>query len=271
MILNTPDFNLEATLESGQVFGFEKKQNGTYKGFISGSWVRLKQDNDCLEIESDGLTECDVTHFFHLDFDLSPVYELLSEDPRLKLAAQRLKGLRIIRQNFWEALACFIISANNNIKRIQKIRRSLVAEFSKSNFQFPGFHEIARSSEEKLRALGLGYRAPFLFNTAKIISETPEILNDIRNQSYSAAKTKLLEFPGVGKKVADCVLLFGVQKYEAFPVDTWIAKAMRKLYFRNRKIAENRIQSFGQHRWKQYAGYIQQYLFHGAKIGIINL
>ena len=260
MILETPDFNLAATLESGQVFGFEKNLDGTYEGFILGSKVRLKQNHHVLEIESD-LSERDIIHFFHLDFDLSPIYEILSEDPRLEAVTEQCKGLRIIRQSFWEALVCFIISANNNIKRIQKIRRSLVSAFS----GFPTFHQIAASSESELRSLGLGYRAPFLLETAKVIALNPELLGTIRDQSYADAKLKLLDFPGVGPKVADCVLLFGLQKYEAFPVDTWISKVMRKLYFRNRKTAERKIQNFGQRRWQQYAGYIQQYLFHGAK------
>ena len=268
MILNIHDFNLEATLESGQVFGFEKVESGVYEGFISKAFLRIRQHHG-LEIESSGITEREIIHFFHLDFDLTPVYELLSEDPRLRLIAQRFKGLRIIRQNFWEALACFIISANNNIKRIQKIRRNLVSTFSGSSREFPSFDQIASSSEEKLRALGLGYRAPYLWKTANIVAANPNILSDIQNLSYDGAKEKLLEFPGVGKKVADCVLLFGIQKYEAFPVDTWILKAMRKLYFRNRKVAEQKIQKFGQQRWKQHAGYIQQYLFHAAKSGIV--
>ncbi len=271
MILTVPDFNLEATLESGQVFGFEKIECGIYEGFILGSLVRLRQEGNRLKIDSLDVPEREVIHFFHLDFDMAPVYELLSEDPRLNAVNQRFKGLRIIRQNFWEALACFIISSNNNIKRIQKIRRNLVAEFSCPSLQFPSVDRIAGSSEEKLRVLGLGYRAPFLLNTARMIALNPELLSSMQSQSYAEAKMKLLELPGVGKKVADCVLLFGVQKYEAFPVDTWITKVVRKLYFRNRKIAEHKIQKFGQNRWKQYAGYIQQYLFHGAKSGIMNL
>ncbi len=271
MILNVPDFNLEATLESGQVFGFEKIERGIYEGFISGSLVRLRQEGNRLNIDSLDVPEREVIHFFHLDFDMAPVYKLLSEDPHLNAVNQKFKGLRIIRQNFWEALACFIISSNNNIKRIQKIRRNLVAEFSCPSLQFPSVDRIAESSEEKLRVLGLGYRAPFLLKTARVVASSPEILDQIRGDSYHEAKAKLLEFPGVGEKVADCVLLFGVQKYEAFPVDTWILKVMRKLYFRNRNVAEDKIQRFGQNRWKQYAGYIQQYLFYGAKNGWCGL
>ena len=98
-----------------------------------------------------------------------------------------------------------------------------------------------------------------------MIVRSPELLNQISSESYAEAKTRLLEFPGVGEKVADCVLLFGIQKYEAFPVDTWVLKAVRKLYFRNRSIPERKVQNFGQKRWKQYAGYIQQYLYHGIR------
>ena len=136
---------------------------------------------------------------------------------------------------------------------------------------FPRACSIAQSDERTLRNLGLGYRAPFLLHTARILARGRELLDEIRKADYREAKARLLKFPGVGEKVADCVLLFGFQKYEAFPVDTWIYRVVKKLYFRNRKVSEEKVQEFGCRRWGKYAGYAQQYLYHGAKEGLFGL
>ena len=264
------DFNLEATLDSGQVFGFVKNSGSVYEGEISGIHVMLSLHPEHLSIETNGsqVSERAIRAYFNLDHDMAPVYELLLEDDRLKLAYQEFKGLRIIRQDPWEALACFIISSKNNIKRIRKIRRNLSSAFCESPFRFPEARKIAQSNEGILKQLGLGYRAPFLLAAAKRVVQDGNLFSKIRKKSYREAKNELMNFRGVGEKVADCALLFGFQKYEAFPVDVWIYRAMRKLYFRNRMVSERRVREFGQRRWGKCAGYIQQYLYHGVKSNI---
>ena len=273
MRIKTADFNLEATLESGQVFGFCKDSAGTFEGSIGGAPVRLRQANGHLVVESDkksNLSEDSVRAYFDLDRDLGQVYRVLSDDAKLRPFYLRFKGLRIIRQDPWEALACFIISANNNVKRIQGIRRNLALAFSDSSFLFPKAVHIAQTSERRLRQLGLGYRAPFLLSVAQCVADEPAILERIQKSDYEEAKTRLMNFPGVGEKVADCVLLFGFQRFEAFPVDTWIWRVMRKLYFSNRKITERKASSYARRRWGSCAGYVQQYLYHGARSGILG-
>lgn len=271
MKIQLRDFNLQATLDSGQVFGFTNDSAGGYRGVIDKIPVTLRQDSDCLHIKTEKgeLAESSVRKYFDLDHDLSAVYRFLTEDDRLRPAYHQLKGLRVIQQDPWEALACFIISSNNNIKRIQGIRRNLSKAFCDSEFLFPEAPDIARSEERTLRKLGLGYRAPFLLKAAKRISADGDILNRIHQESYEHARTFLMEFPGIGEKVADCVLLFGFQKYETFPVDVWIFRAVKKLYFKNRKISERKARDFAQKRWGPHAGYIQQYLYHGARSGIL--
>ncbi len=273
MKVEVKDFNLEATLESGQVFGFQKRVDGVYEGTIGDAHIGLCQKQGILQIQENRnkISEKSIRTYFDLDHDLTVLYQLFSEDDRLQLVYERFKGLRIIRQNPWEALACFIISSNNNIKRIQRIRKNLSQAFRDSDFLFPEARDIAHSNEHILRSLGLGYRAPFLLWAAKHILIQKGIFDQIRKLSYEEAKARLMEFPGIGEKVADCILLFGFQKYEAFPVDVWVFRAVKKLYFRNRKVSEKKIQAFGRKRWGRYAGYVQQYLFHGAKSGVFNL
>ncbi len=273
MKVKVKDFNLEATLDSGQVFGFLKRTDGIYEGTIAGAHIQVHQKRGILQIEANGnkLSEKLVCSYFDLDHDLTGLYELLCKDDRLRFVYEQFKGLRIIRQNPWEALACFIISANNNIKRIQGIRKKLSQAFSSSDFLFPEARVIASSDERTLRSLGLGYRAPFLLSAAERISVEENIFSQIRKSTYEKAKARLMEFPGIGEKVADCILLFGFQKYEAFPVDVWILRAVQKLYFRNRKVSERKVQEFGRKRWGNHAGYVQQYLYHGANSGILRL
>ncbi len=268
MRLPVKDFNLEATLESGQVFGFQKT-GSTYKGVIAGNPVALSQTNGKLDVRGK-ISEKNIRYYFDLDNDLSPVYKILDEE-NLSAVYSKLKGLRLIRQDSWEALACFILSSNNNVKRIQGIWKNLSEHFNlkKETPLFPSAPQIASSHERILRHLGLGYRAPFLLHTAQFVSKSPRCLQWIQEANYEEAVERVIAFPGIGEKVADCVLLYGFQKYEAFPVDVWILRVMRKLYFKNRKVSEQKVHDFAQKRWGVKAGYVQQYLFHGARTGIL--
>lgn len=262
------------------MFGFRRK-GAVYHGAMRGVPVKLAQQNGFLEIKGK-LKAREVSGYFDLDFDLAPVYAHLSEDERLLPAFDKFKGLRLIRQDPWEALACFIISSNNNMKRIMGIWKNLSQYFSATGspqrqdpsprepaYSFPVPGKIARSHERILRQLGLGYRAPFLLRTAQYVSANPACLDVIREAPYDGARERVIAFPGIGPKVADCVLLYGFHKLEAFPVDVWIARAMRKLYFRNRQVSEDRIRTSAKKKWGGLAGYVQQYLFHGIRMGVI--
>lgn len=266
MIVRAEHFNLEATLESGQVFGFTKA-GAVYSGHVRGVPVTFSQTTGSLKVGG-RIGARAVREYFDLDRDLGPVHAFLKNDPALVPALKALKGLRLIRQDSWEALACFIISSNNNVKRIQGIHRHLIARLGQ-NGAFPTAAAIARTHERTLRELGLGYRAPFLQRTAKFISTNPHTLEMIRRAPYAEAVERVLAFPGIGPKVADCVLLYGFHKLEAFPVDVWIQRIVRKLYFKGRAVSERRTHDFGQKRWGAHAGYVQQYLFHGARTGVL--
>ncbi len=274
MKIKVNDFNLETTMDSGQVFGFLKTPGKVYQGSIGGSVHQFFQRGQTLHFDTQGraVAISRIEEYFDLGRDLTPLYSILNEDEKLSPAAESLGGLRLIRQDPWEGLACFILSSNNNVKRIQHIWKNLSSHFNRRRksgaVHFPTAHEIAGSHEGVLRELGLGYRAPFLWATSKYIAGNPEYLQQIKEEEYGAAAERVMAFPGIGPKVADCVLLYVFQKYEAFPVDVWILRAMRKLYFKNRKVSEGRVHEFAQKRWGMHAGYVQQYVFHGARTGI---
>ncbi len=264
------DFNLEATLDSGQVFGFTKSPQNVYSGRIGNEKMELWQEGKELHFKTQSSSARQVVlDYFDLERNLDGIYKILQQDAALLPSYHAIKGLRLIRQNSWEALACFIISSNNNVKRIQGIWRNLSLYFNKEDSGFPSAMQIAKSHERILRQLGLGYRAPFLQKTAQFVSANPACLEAIREAPYEEARERVMCFPGIGPKVADCVLLYGFGKFEAFPVDVWILRIVRKLYFHNRKISEKRVRVFGQKKWGCDAGYVQQYLFHGARMGIL--
>ena len=205
MKIETAEFNLSATLESGQVFGFTHTSEGRYRGILSGGEVELWEDSGSLFARSfnGGISKETLEDYFDLGRDLAPIYRILESDANLRKLPVELRGLRIIRQDPWEALASFIISSNNNIKRIQLIWKNLLQFFSKTHLHFPKPSEFAATDESQLRQLGLGYRAPFLLSTAKRIARSPHFLSQVSESDYESAKGKLMELDGVGRKVAD--------------------------------------------------------------------
>ncbi len=270
MILEASDFNLQATLESGQVFGFARQADGSFRGRLKGREASIRQAGKMIVVEGPSLpSRGEIEDFFDLRRDLSGIYVALEAEPPLRPALDAFRGLRLIRQDSWEALACFILSSNNNVKRIQLIWRTLSSRLNPGTHAFPTAAQVARCHERTLREFGLGYRAPFLQRSALFVAANPGSLDAIRESSYDEARQRVIAFPGIGPKVADCVLLYGFQKMESFPVDVWILRAMRKLYFRNRRVSEDVVGRFARRRWGTSAGYVQQYVFHGARLGVL--
>lgn len=270
MRINAPGLHLQATLESGQAFGYTRQDDGAYRGVLRGKLVTLRQRPGALIVDGPALPKPEqVRDYFDLERDLGTVYAYLESDPRLHPTLSAYRGLRLIRQDPWEALACFILSSNNNVKRIQLTHERLCARLGGG--VFPAAALVARSHERLLRELGLGYRAPFLQRTATYIANNPHALESLRTADFNAARELVSRYPGIGPKVADCVLLYGFARYEAFPVDVWILRVMRSLYFRRRRVSEQRVYREAQKRWGKWAGYVQQYLFHGARTGVLSV
>lgn len=269
MKIRVIDFNLQYTIESGQFFGYKKQKTSIYSFALDKQLITIRQSKDNLFIDSnipDLLSK--INDFFDLNNNISELYKIFEKDLNLTRLL-KLKGLRIIKQNPWDAIGSFIISSNNNIKRIQQIWHSLAEHLGENKILFPTPEKLTKAGETYLRRLGLGFRAEYLKKTSEIIYKNPGIIDQINNANYESAKEILMEFPGVGPKIADCVLLFGFQKYESFPIDIWISRIMSKLYFNDQKISNDEILSFAKNNWGMWAGYVQQYLYHGARIGLL--
>ena len=262
-------FSLRATLSSGQAFRWTE-HDGWFYGFLGRSVVKIRQEGERLLCDSSdpAITTQRLTEYFALDLDLPDILRQIDVDIQVHEAIRRHRGLRVLRQDGWEVLASFVLASFNNIKRIEGMIEGLCQAFGEPvalngfrGFAFPEAAAIARVSERRLRSLGLGYRAPYLRATARLVAEGRLPLSQLRRVEYDTAKTALLGCDGVGDKVADCAALFGFGHYEAFPIDVWIERAMR-YYFRHRRPTRGRLHAYARQHFGPYAGYAQQYLYH---------
>lgn len=270
MKITADDFDLKNTLDSGQFFGYNPVSGNTFEMAVGGMNFKIRQTKNILYLQGvEGeASRARLCEFFDLSRDLSELYALFEADLKLK-PLLKFQGLRILKQDPWEVTGSFIISSNNNIKRIQHLWKELAGSIGKKKGVFPSFEEVAHSSPNYLRKLGLGYRAEYLYETARQIAENPTILKGIENLSYEKARETFIQFPGIGPKIADCILLFGYQFFEAFPVDVWIEKVMRTLYFPDSEISTELLGDEARKKWGKWAGYVQQYLYHAGRKGIL--
>lgn len=259
-------FNIEDTLECGQIFRFQK-YNGGYLVTSTSKVCFLKYEKDKVLIDSSD--DEYFSKFFDLDTDYSKIYNsaLSYNIPYLTISAENGKGVRILRQDFVEMIFSFLISQNNNIPRIKRTIEGLCEKFGqsfnafgKTLFAFPTVEKIANLSIEELKALGLGYRANYFFDSSKKLLNQDFIL-EMKNGNNSTLRQNLLSLKGVGQKVCDCIMLFGCHRTDRFPTDTWIEKLYHDNFNGNlsdrNKISEYFVELFG-----DMSGYFQQYLFH---------
>ena len=266
------DLALRDTLECGQAFRW-RVVDGRYAGYIGRAAVHVAQDGAELLVKTSdaSLTPERIRHYFALDLPLSAILSSIDVDAQIHRAIERHRGLRVLRQDPWECLASFICSSFNNIVRIQGMIERLCEAFGEPvefdgfrGWTFPAPRAIAAVSERRLRALGLGFRAPYLHATARLVADGGLPLETLQRADYRTTMSALLACDGVGEKVADCVALFGCEKYEAFPVDVWVERAMR-YYFGARRLSLPKTRAFAHRHFGRYAGYAQQYLYHDIR------
>ena len=261
------DFDLELTLNSGQVFHWQRKGAG-WIGAIGSTPIYVEQQNQNLLVPAGN--ESLVRHYFALDHPLDTIAQSFPTDPMMARAASRCRGMRIIRQPAWECLATFITSSMKQVTHIAQmshaIRRRFGTPVDEEIRSYPDPARLAGASEEELRACALGYRAKNLLRTAAMIARGDVALETIALLDDEDARAELLRLPGVGEKVANCVLLFGFERLRAFPIDVLIERVLRDTYFRRkRKVTLERLQEFSRTYFGEFGGYAQQYLFHHAR------
>ncbi|MFB3887920.1 MAG: DNA-3-methyladenine glycosylase [Candidatus Bathyarchaeia archaeon] len=281
MNLEVVPFNLEATVCCGQVFRWEKVGDWWY-GVCRDRVFKVRQTRSRLEYAN--VDEAFVKRYFSLDVDFQAISGSINKDEHIAKALKAFWGLRLIRQDPWECLISYICAAYKSIPAIRHMLNNLARKFGERTtldgmgfYTFPEPGMLAAASEKDLAECGLGYRAKYVSATSRRIAKDDFNLEGIRRMPYMEAKKGLCEFPGVGPKVADCVLLFSLDKLEAFPVDVWMRRVILNHYadklpvdsvqrLSERETLSNadyeRLNSWGRKYFGEYAGYAQEYLYH---------
>jgi len=275
-IENCEAFELKDIFECGQCFRWNKETKDTYIGVVKNNVIKVQKRENRIYFKSIGEEELQslVTEYFDLERDYEKIKQTLSNiDIHMKQSIQHGKGIRILNQDLWETIISFIISANNNIPRIKGIIERIAKAYGKEivwegkhYYTFPTVEELAKAKVEDLKQLGLGFRDKRVYETTNIIKEKKIDLEILKKQEYLEVRESLLTLPGVGPKVADCILLFSsLKRWEAFPIDVWVRRVMNELYIHNpdeSKVKKEQIEAIANEKFGPLAGIAQQYLFY---------
>ena len=271
-------YDLSTTLECGQAFRW-RKIDGWYSGVIFNNNVKIRSESKGAEFlsspDDEAVLEPLLRDYLRLEDDIDGIYENINRDEHIGESIKRYTGMRILRQEPWECLVSFICSANSNIGRISTNVEDIATKFGRAirvngdvRHTFPTADVLAEAGEQPLRELGLGFRAKYVAATAKVIAEGVLDLYALREAPYDEALESLVALPGIGDKVANCIMLFSLDKLEAFPVDVWIDRALREWYpaVAEKKLTKKAMRPWAQDYFGRYAGYANQYLFHGRRL-----
>jgi len=273
ILTHNQQFSLDQTLGCGQVFRWDRTGDGWWYGVVGDRVIRIRQEGNRLTFK--GAPSSLIIHYFSLDVDLSPILKSIDQDSFIHYAIHQCTGLRLIRQPKWECLISYICSTNSNIPTIRRRIANIAQLFGreipfeeKTYFSFPGPSTISCSGGTAITDCKLGYRTPYVLDTACKITDIREWEDTIAALPYEAARRELMKLPGVGPKAADCILLFAFQKYEAFPVDVWIRRIMHDNYIKNLNTGSaltgkeyDTIRLFAKSHFGEYCGYAQEYLY----------
>jgi len=255
--INVSDFDLAATLECGQAFRWNREADGWFTGVVGQRRLRVRQAGNTLEGDVD-------PRYFALDVSLPKIIATFPDDPALSGAVANHRGLRVLRQEPWETLASFIASSTKQIVQIRQIVAALADRFGEHD-AFPAPDVIARATLPELATCKLGFRAKYLLAAAQAIDRGTLRLDKLPGMDYERAVEELTKLHGVGEKIAACTLLFSCGHDDAFPIDVWVERSLRRLYFPGQKITARQLRQFTRSHFGPYAGWAQQYLFFSER------
>lgn len=269
-------FNLKKILY-GQCFRWRMRGDGKYIGIVNNNVIKIWQEKDAIYFY--GLNNTNIDKFVYEYFDMGTDYKKIITDINqktdnilLKEIIRYSKGTRILNQEMFEIVISYIFSASNNIPRIENsIERLSQLYGNKMEFEnnvyysFPTIQQLSKiSSDEYKENIRIGFRAPYVESTVTDIYKNGYNLEKIKEMETLQARTKLMELQGIGPKVADCILLFSMNKKDVFPIDTWIEKVMKK-YFNNEKMTKREIQQLVDNEFGKYKGIINHYMFYWGR------
>lgn len=269
------DFDPKHIFECGQCFRWKAEDDGSYTGVAKGRVINVSREGNTVYLKNTNLEDFNKIwkSYFDLETDYAKIKnELKSMDEYLEKATEFGWGIRILRQDPWEMLISFIISSNNRIPMIQKAISNLSREYGtyigKFNgveyYDFPTPEQLSKASIADIRACSTGFRDKYIkATTERVISEKEDVYNYEKLGTEDCRK-KLMEFNGVGPKVCDCIALFGMQKYDTFPVDVWVKRVMQEFYVED-DMSLPKIRKYAIDKFEDLSGFAQQYLFYYAR------
>lgn len=273
ILRNAKSFEPVHIFECGQCFRWNKEEDGSYTGVIKNSVINVKKLGK--NVEFTGVCDRNIKEICEEYFNLQTNYEAIKEklsniDIYLKNSIEYGNGIRILKQDLWETLLSFIISANNNIPRIKTIIERIAKKYgnrieyrNKIYYTFPTPEMLQNASIDNFRGLGLGFRDVRIYETVQRTLKGEIDLEKLKQEENTEVlRKKLLEIPGVGPKVADCVMLFALNRFDVFPVDVWVKRVISELYFNKKVQTPNVIHEFAEKQYGNLAGLAQQYLFY---------
>ena len=275
-IKNQDSFDLTHIFECGQCFRWERIDENTYIGIVLNRVIKVIKEKD--EIIFKSSMEDGLDSFIEDYFDLKTNYNIIKKDlsqidDYLKNSTEFGSGIRILHQDLWECIISFIISANNNIPRIKKIIEKISKEYGnkiifegKEYYSFPTPEQLSKATISDLRNLGLGFRDKRVYKTTQMILQKEIDINKLKEiDDSSYIREELLKLDGVGEKVADCIMLFSLRRFDVFPIDVWVRRVMNDLYIHNEneeKVSKKELQKLAQAKFLGIPGLAQQYLFY---------
>lgn len=278
--------NLSYSLECGQTFRWKRLEDGFYYGVAGDSFVRIKQTGRAFEVElsTNAESEAEAWKSFQAYFGLDQDEEYrkitadLKTDEHISRAINRYYGLRLLIQPAFEILISFILSANNNIPAVSRTVQAISKKYGQTlvlgryrGYTFPTPAQLSAAGEDELaNELGAEYRAKYIVETTRKVAEQDFNFEGLRDLPYDWAHGQLTVFPGVGRNVADWVLLFALGKHEAFPLDTWVTRAMETFYFKGQKVPPREIHKVAAAKWGDQAGYANEFLYMYARNQLSN-
>lgn len=279
ILKDVKNFELPHIFDCGQCFRWNRQDNNNYIGVAFGKVIEIeKRNNDVVIYNTDLKDFNDIwLNYFDLERDYSAIKEEFEKDELLKKAVEFGVGIRILQQDPFEMLISFIISANNRIPMIKRAIENISKVFGKSikykrntYYAFPTLEEFRRATVEDIEALGVGFRAKYIYKALEDLSNGTYDLNAIKQSDDDGCHEGLKNFNGVGPKVADCIMLFSMGKYSAFPVDVWVKRAMQFFYVAP-DVSLPKIREFAREKFGSLSGFAQQYLFYYARENNIKI
>ena len=269
------DFNPKHIFECGQCFRWHKEADNSYTGVAKGRVINVSQKDNKIYLDNTNLKDFEEIwyNYFDLETNYTDIKNTLKNmDEHLNKASEFGYGIRILKQDGWEMLISFIISSNNRIPMIQKAIENLSRNYGtyignyrgKDYYAFPTPEELNKASQEEIRACQTGFRDKYIKSTTESVIKDNENISGYTSLSTDDCIKELKKFNGVGPKVADCIALFGMQKYDTFPVDVWVKRVMQEFYV-SEDMSLPKMRTYAIDKFGNLAGFAQQYLFYYAR------